>query len=364
MKAPLRIDRRHMFTASQDLWVKPLQCIPVLLREFRVRSQTVFRRAQVSRSVLGDPNNRLDFAQVGQLLLECVVATGCEHFGLLVGQRAGPETAGIIQELMPLTKTVRSALYALRSHLHLHDRGGVLAITEQSPTLVELAYVVFRPNTPGAGQISDGALAILFLLLRSLCGSAWKPVGVRIAHRRPVDATPYRRLFQAPVSFDAPRSALVVPAALLDRQLPGADARAQTAIEAVIVAAETAHPLSLTLQVKRLVAAMLAGGAPSFLQIASALNMSARTLRRRLADEGTTVTAILDETKAEFARQLIVETRMSIHEIAQTLHYTKPGAFSRACMGWTGVTPRAARSAAFRGATVPRSKRRRRPLLS
>ncbi|MFO1398115.1 MAG: AraC family transcriptional regulator [Burkholderiales bacterium] len=356
------MDRHLTFATSQDLWVKPLQCVPVLLREFHVRSQTVFRRAQVSRSVLGDPRNRLDFAQVGQLLVECVVATGCEHFGLLVGQRAGPETAGIIHELMLFTKTVRSALYALRSHLHLHDRGGVLAITEQSSTLVELAYVVFRPNTPGAGQISDGALAILFLLLRSLCGSAWKPVAVTIAHRRPVDVTPYRRLFQAPVSFDAPRSALVVPAALLEHQLLGADARTEAALEAVIADAEAAHPLSFTLQVKRVVAAMLVGCAPSFPQIATALEMSARTVRRRLADEGTTVTSIVDETKAEFARQLIVETRMSIHEIAQTLHYTKPGAFSRAYVGWMGVTPRAARNAALRGATVARSNRRARPV--
>jgi AraC-like DNA-binding protein len=351
------MDHRPEFATSQDLWVRPLQCIPNLLRELGARPQTVFRRARVSPRVLLDPNNRLDFAQVGRLLTECVVATGCGHFGLLVGQRAGPDTAGIIHELMPFTRTVRSALYALRSHLHLHDRGGVLALTEQSRRLVECAYIVFRPNTPGAGQIGDGALAILFLLLRSLCGSTWKPIGVTIAHRRPSDTTPYRRFFNAPISFDAPRSAVVVPAGLLDRQLPGADARAEAAIRAAIADAEVAHPLSLTLQVRRLVGEMLAGFAPSFQQIASALVMSPRTLRRRLAEEGTTVTAILDETRAELSRQLIVETNMPIHEIAQTLHYANPGAFSRAYMSWTGVTPRSERKATLRGAAIGRRKR-------
>lgn len=352
------MDRRLPFTTSQDLWVKPLQCIPDLLRELGARPQTVLRRAQISPSVLADPNNRLDFAQVGRLVTECVVATGCEHFGLLVGQRAGPETAGLIYELMPFTKTVRSALSAFRTHLHLHDRGGVLAITELSPTLVEVAYVIFRPNTPGAGQIGDGALAILLLVLRGLCGRAWKPGEVRIAHRRPKNAMPYRRFFKAPISFDAPRFALVVPAKLLDRKLPGANAAAEAAFEALIADAEAAHPLSLSLRVKRIVASMLVGCSPSFPQIASALGISARTLRRRLADEGTTITAILDETKAEFARQLIVETRMSIHEIAQTLHYAKPGAFSRAYKGWMGMTPLSARKAAvLRAANVGRSKR-------
>ena len=355
------MDHRPAFATSQDLWVKPLQCIPDLLRELGARPKTVFRRAQIGPRVLLDPNNRLDFLQVGRLLVECVVATGCEHFGLLVGQRAGPATAGIIHELMPFTRTLRSALHALRSHLHLHDRGGVLALTEQSRTLVEAAYIVFRPNTPGAGQIGDGALAILLLMLRSLFGPAWKPVGVTIAHRRPSDTRPYRRFFNAPISFDAPRSALLVPAGLLDRQLPRADARAEAVIRAAIVDAEAARPLSLTLQVKRLVSVMLAGFAPSFPQIASALGMSARTLRRRLADEGTTVTAILNETRTELARQLIVDTRMPIHEIAQTLHYTKPGAFSRAYLGWTGITPLSARRAALRAATIERPERPRRP---
>ena len=234
----------------------------------------------------------------------------------------------------------------------------VLAITELSPTLVEVAYVIFRPNTPGVGQIGDGALAIVLLVLRSLCGRAWKPVEVKIAHRRPKNARPYRGLFKAPISFDAPRFALVVPAKLLDRQLPGANAAAEAAIEAVIARAGAVRPLSLTLRVKRIVAAMLVGCSPSFPQIASALGMSARTLRRRLADEGTTVTVNLDEAKAEFARQLIVETRMSIHEIAQTLHYAKPGAFSRAYKCWMGMTPLSARkAAALRAVNVGRSKR-------
>jgi AraC-like DNA-binding protein len=355
------MNERPAFATSQDLWVKPLQCIPDLLRELGARPQTVFRRAELSPQVLANSKNRLDFAQVGRLITECVAATGCEHFGLLVGQRAGPETAGVIHELMPFTRTVQSALYALRSHLHLHDRGGALVVTEQPGALVELAYIVFRPNTPGAWQIGDGALAIMLLLLRDLCGSTWRPAEVRIARRQPDDTRPYRQFYKAPISFNAPRFALIVPASLLDRQLPGADARAEAAIRAVIADAEATMPLSLTLQVRRVVGAMLVGFAPSFAQIASALLMSPRTLRRRLADEGTTLTAIVDETRTELARQLIVQTRMPIHEIAQTLHYTKPGAFSRAYKTWTGIAPLSARHAALRTATVGRRKRARAP---
>lgn len=349
---------RLTFATSQSLWVKPLQCIPGLLRELGARPQTVFRRAKVNPRVLFDPTNRLDFAQVGRLVAECIVATGCEHFGLLVGQRSGPASVGIIHELMPFTKTLGAALYALRSHLHLHDRGAVLALTARSGAQIEIAYVILRPNTPSAAQIADGALAILVLLLRSLCGNNWRPERVTIAHRRPDNAGPFRSLFKAPISFDAPRSAIVVPASLLNRQLPDADVRAEAAIRAAVASAEAQSHLPLTLQVRRLVGTMLVGCAPSFPQIASALRMSPRTLRRRLASEGTTVTAILDETKAELARQLIVQTRMSIHEIAQSLHYAEPSAFSRAYRSWTGITPRSARNAVLRTYPLPQRAKR------
>jgi AraC-like DNA-binding protein len=352
------MDHRSAPATSQDLWVRPLQCIPDLLRELGARPQTVFRRARLSPEALADPNNRVDFAQAGRLIAECSAATGCEHFGLLVGQRAGLGAVGIVHEAMAFARTLRSALYVLRSHFHLHDRGAMMALTEQSSTRFEIAYVVLRPHTLGAGQIGDAAIAILLLLLRNLFGSTWRPIGVMIARRQPDDARPYRHFYKAPISFNAPRFAMVIAADLLDHQLPSADARAEAAIRAAIADAETATPLSLTLQVRRLVGVMLVGCAPSFAQIASGLMMSPRTLRRRLADEGTTFSAIVDETRAELARQLIVQTRMPIHEIAQTLHYTKPGAFSRAYKSWTGINPLSARRAVLRTATV---KRRRRP---
>ena len=57
---------------------------------------------------------------------------------------------------------------------------------------------------------------------------------------------------------------------------------------------------------------------------------------------------LLEDLRCELARQLLEESRLPIGEIAATLHYSKPGAFSRAFRGWTGKTPRAWRLAASR----------------
>jgi AraC-like DNA-binding protein len=345
-----------MSASPLDLWVKPLQCIPDLLRELGTRPQVVFRKVGIDPAILRNPDNRLDMAQVGALIAECVAATKCDHFGLLVGQRSGPESVGLIYELMPLARTVRHALYALRTHMHLHNRGGVAALMARlGDRQVELAYVTFRPNTPAAGHLADIALAVGIHLLRRLCGATWTPDEVMFPRRRPADARPYRNFVRAPLVFDAPHAAIVMPKSLLDRPRLDADARKEAAILAAVASAEAEHPISLTLRLRSLVSAMLLGNEPSIAQIASAFAMSSRTLRRHLTAEGTTFSAVVDSTKAELARQLILETNMSMHEIAETLHYSEASAFSRAFSSWYGMSPQAVRNTASRATRGGRS---------
>ena len=60
------------------------------------------------------------------------------------------------------------------------------------------------------------------------------------------------------------------------------------------------------------------------------------------------LTELLDELRYERAQQLLEQTRMPIEDIAATLQFSKPGAFSRAYKAWTGVTPRSSRTMAAR----------------
>ena len=78
---------------------------------------------------------------------------------------------------------------------------------------------------------------------------------------------------------------------------------------------------------------------PSTDRVAQVLGIKPRRLRERLEAEGSSVKELLEDLRCELARQLLENSRMPIAEIAATLHYSKPGAFSRAFKGWTGKTP-------------------------
>jgi AraC-like DNA-binding protein len=77
--------------------------------------------------------------------------------------------------------------------------------------------------------------------------------------------------------------------------------------------------------------------------IADALHLSRRSLQRRLKEEGTSYTQVLDETRRQLAAQYVRHSRLSINEITYLLGFSEPSNFSRAFRRWTGASPTAYR---------------------
>jgi len=141
--------------------------------------------------------------------------------------------------------------------------------------------------------------------------------------------------------FNCPNHRLVFPASTLAIPLITADpvatqlAREQCERELAILV-DAGLP-------GRVRAAITAKGDPSLTVIAKELRMSSRTLKRKLADHGTTFSAIRDDMRRQRALLLLDNRALSIGEIATKLGYSELPNFTRAFRKWTGVTPLAYR---------------------
>jgi AraC-like DNA-binding protein len=344
-----RVITRRRLHAGEDLSVVPLRAIVPLLQELGADPAAVLQRVGMSPDALGDSANRLPFGAAGALVDECARATGCPHFGLLLGIRSGPAAAGLSSELMRHAQTVRDGLQLLIDFQHLHDRGGVVALTPHGADDVELSYVIYHPDTPGTSQVLDASIAISCSIMRSLCGPRWSPAEVMLSRARPPSVSPYRAFYRAPIRFDAPRSAVIFPAWHLDLPIAGTDPDERRRLAALAAELDSARPASVTELTLRTLGRMIVALPPSGDKVAEVLGIKRRRLRERLAAEGTSIKALLEDLRCELARQLLEGSRMPIGEIASTLHYSKPGAFSRAFKAWTGKTPRQWRASTSRG---------------
>jgi len=89
----------------------------------------------------------------------------------------------------------------------------------------------------------------------------------------------------------------------------------------------------------------IASGRTNINDAARDLSVSARTLQRRLAEEGTSFQDLLKEVRLKLSRHYLARTALSTAEIAFLLGYAEQNSFYRSFRDWTGLTPEQARSA-------------------
>lgn len=87
----------------------------------------------------------------------------------------------------------------------------------------------------------------------------------------------------------------------------------------------------------------LPSGGVSVDVVARRLAVSARTLQRRLREEGTSFKGVVRELRESLARNYLGQTRLSASEIAYLLGFEETASFFRAFHRWTGTTPEAMR---------------------
>jgi AraC-like DNA-binding protein len=338
---PASAPRTHLAaTGDGEVRIGPVAAIPALLRKFGVTPSLPFARAGVPLHAFTDPENRIAFDALGSLLAECSAATDCGHFGLLVGECFELDGLGAIGHLMRNSATVGDALRALLLHLYLHDRGAVPILINVDASFVLLGYSIYRHGTPGTAHLYDVAIAIGYALLQAICGASWKAAHVQFSHGRPKDARPYRRLFGPSVRFNAEVSGIVFAGSWLDRTIPGADPRLRQQVMSEITQASASNTMDFADIVRGALHQMVLSGTSSAESVALLFGIHERTLRKRLATEGTSLQQLVSQTRFELAKQLLENTQLPISEIASALHFADAAVFSRAFRSWSKTSPR------------------------
>ena len=317
---------------------------PAVLLEVGLDPSATIAASGLDPRVFDGAIHEIPIVGLGRLLSLAVARSGCSHVGLLVGERSGCESLGLVGLLARHSPDVGTALHNLTAHLHLRDRGAVAPLV-LADGLVMLGYEIYQPGVAACDQICDGAMAIAMNVLRELCGAAFRPTEVSFAHSRPSDLRPFQRVFGAPLRFDAERTAIAFPSSLLGRRTRGADPRLFRELDERVAAAESELPDDPVLELRRMLRVMLLSGKGSVAEVAERLSLHRRTLNRRLRARGTSLHKLVEETRFEIARQLVENTRMPLTEIAATLAYADASAFTRAFRRWTGTPPNRWRTA-------------------
>ena len=279
-----------------------------------------------------------------QLLEAAERLTGDESVGLRVAQSLTAGAYDVLGYALRSSATLGQALERLaRYHRLIHESAAVQ--TEVEGNVARITHGASGEPLAKVRPLAQMALGAIVVVGRQLTGQDWAPLAVEFQHARPRDCTEYERLFRAPVRFDAACNQLLLDAALLRRPLPQADPGLCGVLERYARELAGRLPAGHTAseQVRFLICQSLVGGDIRAEALARQLHMSARTLQRALATEGTSLREIMDGLRRDLAARYLAEPDLALGEVAFLLGFTELSSFWRAFKRWTGTTPAASR---------------------
>lgn len=165
---------------------------------------------------------------------------------------------------------------------------------------------------------------------------------VWLAHEEPANTVEYQRAFAgARLKFNAPCYGFAMDGSLIDAPLASGDSALHAAHceHLEFLQARLWEPRRFALRVREWIARELRRGRPTSWHVARQLQISRRTLVRRLNNEGTSFKAELDEMRRQLALTLVAKPQPSLMEITAILGFSQVQAFHRAFRRWTGQTP-------------------------
>lgn len=321
-----------------------------LVGRWQVGREELLHGLGIDEAALDDPGTRIPMPTVIRLTERAKALTGEPGLGFYLGMKMrisvhgylgfAAMSAGTLREAAQLAARfapTRTTAIALR----LHEEGGSasLVIEERAPLgaardvlIFALAVGLWQCGCALTGQVLRGSIDVSFPepeYFHRFAAAA--PGGVRFGQ-------PCNQLLIAPGALDLPLTMADKVALRLARE------QCERELDAL------GQGGKLSGRARSLLARSLEttpregdgeGGVPSIDEMARRLHVSERTLKRRLAAEGTTYSDLVEEERRERAFLLLRSADLSIAEIADRLGYSDAANFTRAFRRWTGQSPRA-----------------------
>jgi AraC-like DNA-binding protein len=274
---------------------------------------------------------------VFEALEQLVRAFGDPALGLRVGPHTDQGTYGVIERAAAAADTLDQALEVLARHLRLANQAASLQVTK-TDTEAAIRYTPHVAHPPAA---NDVAVVSLAAFLRRHCAI---PVHIRevwVTQSSPSYAAVYPETLGAPVRFEMPSNAVLIDVEALSAPMRSRSPDMRHAFEAraARLAQDVGSQSVLAFQVKQRIESELARGPVSMGAVARRVRMSVATLRRKLDEEGTSYSEILDRVREELARHLIAASPRPLSEVSRMLGFSHVRAFTRAFHRWTGKSP-------------------------
>lgn len=317
----------------------PITDEPLLRSASLSHMRRLLRELRAAENELQIHPDAVSALKAGELLQAGAHLTGCDEFGLLLGARHRLADLGATGFLLMAAPTAQAMLQVLDRHGHLIQDRALRAVVDARAT--ELYYTTPLRDPAQRRQDAEFSMAYIVGSVRTAVGSALAPLEVCFEHDAPASTRAHRALFGCPVRFNRPYNRVVWGRSVGEMDLVSADPMLFDHLGAYIESGFGADldEKELVPIVRGVIASLLPQGEPSLSAVACRLDLSTRTLQRKLALADARFGGLIDKTRRELAGRYVASTNKPMVEIAQLLGYSEAAAFNRSYRRWYRKPP-------------------------
>ncbi len=310
----------------------------------------LLRRAEIDAEALTDQDNRLPFARYAALMRAAKDESGDAALALRFGAASDFRKFSVVGLISHASANMVEALMQLNRYgrlvveVEVPGDGPRFPLEERNG---ERWMYDSRLNPNEFPELTESTWSRFICRARRDFPDFTFALEASVTHPEPAYRAVYDELWQVPITFNAERNGIRSDPSWMHVQIQpenryvfGVLTERGDALMKELEAAKT-----LRGKVESMLMPLLHTGEVSIDAIATKLAVSRQTLYRNLKTEDVTFEQVLDELRHKMALNYLQGKRVSVNETAYLVGFSDPASFSRAFKRWTGVSPRAARTA-------------------
>jgi len=316
------------------------------LADLGSRIDPVLREYGFYRTQTATPYERVALRRYVSLLEHVASRFDRPFLGLEMGAKFGLEELGPFHALFTSSESLRSSL---DSFVLFQDRwqSETLLDLQVDGDVTTLSYRILNPTVWPRRQDAEFTMAGIVLLIKQLATPLWHPVEVRFEHSIAGLEDHLSQFFRAPVIGSQVANQLVICNEDLDRRFCRTTGLKGSRLKDVLethlldlLGPESTAAKGIVATAEDVIARRMGRAPVGCESIAAELNLSPRSFRRRLLEEGTSFRNLLQEARQSRAINLLKSPDLPLSVVAERLGYSDTATFSRAFKEWTAVSPR------------------------
>jgi len=312
-------------------------------QDYGIEAEDALVQNDLPIGILDNSITRVTGSEFQRLIRWLVDACNDPLFGLKSGAYVQPGSYSIFGYMIMNCRSAREALHMTPMYESIVGDMGVTKLEKAGPRLA-VRWTCQYDDPIIIPHMIDNVLASWTQFARYLADlPEGKPYCVQLERDEPSaeELAIYQKMFGCEIEFNAKRSALIVDEDVLEIPLRQPDPGLLQTLtqQAESMMDEIKQKKTIILQVRAVLRQLMEHELPRKEKVAEALDMTERTLQRRLQEAGTGYQNLLDDIRRETAIEWLTTTHVAINEIASNLGFSEVRSFHRRFKSWTGHAP-------------------------